>query len=137
MKKYTIAILLVAFSFTTAHADVVIQDANNVIIAGQNVGNVVDACINIPAKKGEILYALNTYLETQTAERKAAEKLLADTRDFAEKLVARAKAAAAKGDGAELQKIIAEAETPAALRKRVALEKQKAEIEAKLAELPE
>ncbi len=139
----TIVLALASFTLTPVRADVIVQDANNVIIAGRNVGTVVDALLNQPAKRAEIHAALRTCIADLTAAKRQAETTLAETQAFAESLVARAKAAHAKGDLAGLARVITEAATPAAERKRAELEAQKAKLDvqkaaldAQIAELP-
>jgi hypothetical protein len=134
-KLILIALALASFTTAPARADVVVQDANNVIIAGRNVGTVVDALLNQPAKRAEIHAALRTCITDLTAAKRQAETTLSETQAFAESLVARAKAAHAKGDAAALAKVIQDAATPAAERKRAALEAEKAKLDAQKAAL--
>lgn len=134
MKTKMLLIIITLLPFTLL-GDVVVQDANNVIIAGENVGKVVDACANYPAKRSEIQDALATYFQAQVDRAAAAEKQLADTRSFIAQMVSRAKQAIAKRNLAEISGVVSETEAPEVERKRKALEVEKSEIEAKIAEL--
>ncbi len=135
MIQKLIATLIVTLAVAAVRADVVVQDANTVIIAGRNVGTVVDALLNQPAKRAEIHAALRTCIAELNAAKRQAETTLTETQAFAEALVARAKAAQAKGDLAALAKVIEDAATPAAERKRAELEAQKAKLDAQKAAL--
>lgn len=157
-------LILVIFTFTSAFADVTIQDTNNVIIAGVNVGKLVDACTNHPQKRAEVQTALETYIakllaapETNIAEllatkaaaeksfantqaeakaaKEAAEKSLADIQAFTADLLKRVRAALEKKDLKQIEELIAEGETPARQRKREALRAEKERIEQQITEL--
>ena len=133
--KTLILTLLAAFAITAARADVIVQDINNVIIAGANVGKVADAFANHPAKRAEIQTALEAYIAKLTSAKLAAETSLASTQAFAESVVSRAKAALSLRDMTALGDIVSEAEKPAKARKRADLISQKAALEAQIAEL--
>lgn len=127
-KLITIVLALASFTVTPVRADVIVQDVNNVIIAGANVGKVADACANHPAKRADIQAALETYLADSLAAKAAAEKSLADTRAVAADLIKRAKEAADAGNMQAIRAVIAEGQTPAKERKRAELRAEKAKL---------
>lgn len=135
----TILPLFLLFFTAFAHcAEVTVSEAGRVLIDGSDVGDVASAARNNLATPEQVQAALLVRLTSLAAAKTAAETALAETQAFAAQIIASAKAILAEGGpdmAARLTAQLAKAETPAQVRKRLALEAEKARVEAEQARI--